>query len=98
MLNTGSRLLDAKGGGSRQGRPQRNPDATGGGGEGVVVRERESRSHDGSEERKHTPMAKALSLWKDQNRGTRRTRKLYMGEHPWSRRNGKERFRKYDGD
>ena len=63
MLNTGNLPKGAKGSGSRQGKPQRNfPNTSGGGGEGVVVGGRESRPHDGQEESKKTPMAKALSF------------------------------------
>jgi len=46
-----------------KGDPNENfPNTSGGGGEGIVVRRRESRLHDGEEESKKTPMAKALSL------------------------------------
>jgi hypothetical protein len=46
-----------------KGDPNENfPDTSGGGGEGVVVCGRESRPHEGEEESKKTPMAKALSF------------------------------------
>jgi len=44
-----------------KGNPNENfPHTSGGGGEGIGVRGRESRPHEGEEESKKTPMAKAL--------------------------------------
>src|SRR6266536_810564 len=42
--------------------------------------------------------AKAPSLRKDRTKGTLRTRKLSTGNAPWSKGNGKRRFKNFLGD